>query len=70
MKDSHDANDLVKFYLLACLGSRDANSNLSSVNANVIPPPPEYAGSTTFAPLQKSESVPNACERVNNKSGQ
>uniref|UniRef100_A0A1B6KM56 PPM-type phosphatase domain-containing protein n=1 Tax=Graphocephala atropunctata TaxID=36148 RepID=A0A1B6KM56_9HEMI len=48
-------------------GSRDANSNVSGVNANVIPPPPEYAGSATFTPLQKSESVPNACERVLSK---
>ncbi|XP_075229821.1 PP2C-like domain-containing protein CG9801 [Lycorma delicatula] len=51
--------------------SKDANSNISPMNANVIPPPPEYATPSNAAnnstSIQKSESVPNACDsRFNN----
>jgi len=39
-------------------GAKDANSNTSSVNCNLIPPPAEYGP----AVLQKSESSPNTSE--------
>lgn len=55
--------------MLLFAGTRDANCNVSGVNANVIPPPAEYAGNSSFCPLQKSESVPNASEGALSTSG-